>query len=159
MEAIKGCSNLELVYNLNQCTAIGNEDGAFMGCAKLRNTSIENCNEVPHAAFDSCSSLTSIKLKPSAAVGTYAFYNCTNLSKVYNLNTVQSIGSWAFMSCSSLDQTIDLQRLSFGNLGCDAFIGAGARPFHVKLGSLTSDTVISNYFDPSNIKYVTIPPS
>lgn len=100
-----------------------------------------------------------MKLKPGAAILTYAFNGCTNLSKVYNLNTAQYIGEYAFLSCSALDQTIDLQRLSIGNLGHDAFVGAGARPLHVKLGTLASDTNITNYFDDYNIKYVTIQPN
>lgn len=58
MCAFQNCTNLELVYNLNQCTSLGTECGSFMGCSKLRNTSIENCNEVPHNTFERCTSLT-----------------------------------------------------------------------------------------------------
>lgn len=100
-----------------------------------------------------------MKLKPGATIRSYAFNGCTNLSKVYNLNTAQYIGEYAFLSCSALDQTIDLQSLSIGNLGRQAFFGAGARPFHVKLGTLASDTNIANYFNEYNIKYVTIQPN
>ena len=55
------------------------------------------------AAFESCSSLTSVTLPEGVvSIGDKAFYACTSLSSVAFPSTLHSIGSKAFMECHAL---------------------------------------------------------
>lgn len=101
--------NLELVYNLATCVSIGQY--AFSYCYQLRNTNISKVEVIGYAAFEGCSGLTEIKIKPGISLPPGCFVNCNQLSVVYNLNKCTSIGLSAFGSCNSL-QNIDISSCS-----------------------------------------------
>ena len=56
-------------------------------------------------AFDHCTSLTTMKIKPGVAIPTACFYQCSSLRIVYNLSQCTSIGESAFDECHALANT------------------------------------------------------
>ena len=81
------------------------------------------------AAFESCSSLTSVTLPEGvASIGDKAFYACTSLSSVAFPSTLHSIGSEAFMECHALAEAtsnsvnIVIGDYCFANIPYDAVL-------------------------------------
>ena len=83
-------------------------------------------------AFDSCSSLNSIKIPASVtSIGDYAFSDCSSLSSIEIPNSVTSIGGGAFSGCSKLS-SIEIP-------GSVTSIGGGAFSYCDSLENITVD--------------------
>ena len=89
--AFCGCGSLKNI-DLRNCSKIGNQ--AFSGCTSIENAHLYKCILIGQSAFFGCTKLKEIHLS-SCIIGSYAFFNCNNLSKVY-INTTPE------QSCISL---------------------------------------------------------
>lgn len=83
---------------------------------------------LPYEALREKSTLKTILLPITLdSIGSYAFYNCTNLVEVNwdKLENLQSIGSYAFQSCSTLEN-VSLESLPrLKKIGVSSFEGCG----------------------------------
>ena len=66
--------------DLNKCVLI--DSYAFKNCISLTNVNLNNCIQINNRAFDGCIGLKEISLN-MMSIGSYAFYNCKSLNKVY----------------------------------------------------------------------------
>lgn len=66
--------NLEIVYNLATCVSIGRQ--AFYSCYSLRNTDISNASTIGYSAFEYCTGLTDIRIKPGVSLPDGCFAGC-----------------------------------------------------------------------------------
>ena len=117
------------------------------------------------AAFESCSSLTSVTLPEGvASIGDKAFYACTSLSSVAFPSTLHSIGSKAFMECHALAEAtsnsvnIVIGDNCFANIPYDAVLHviAGTKTRYIATGwgqyfgtiveDVESDVEVSNKY-------------
>ena len=158
--AFQSCSSLTSITIGNSVTSIGNS--AFSGTLWLNNQPdgclyIGKCfyqykGEMPenthidvkegttmicYAAFQSCSSLTSITIPNSVtSIGDYAFEGCSSLTSITIPNSVTSIGDWVFNSCSSLT-SITIPN-SVTSIGVCAFRNCSSLTFITIPNSVTS---------------------
>ena len=67
------------------------------------NSTTYSVTSIGYAAFESCSSLSSVTIPNSVtSIGTYAFGGCSSLTSITIPNSVTSIGAYAFGDCSSI---------------------------------------------------------
>ena len=106
--AFEGCSGLTSVTIGNSVTSIGYD--AFDGCIDLTSVTI-NSNSIASKSYERSSTLAGIfgsQVKEYVfgdgveSIGSYACYNCTNMTSVTIPNSVTSIGGSAFSGCSGL---------------------------------------------------------
>ena len=111
-------------------TAIG--EAAFDGCSSLTSVTIGNSvTSIGTQAFYDCSSLTSVNIPNSVtSIGTQAFAYCSSLTSIDIPNSVTSIGEYAFYCCSSLTSVTIPNSVT--SIGRSAFYGCS---------SLTSVTI------------------
>ena len=83
-------------------------ESAFYGCTYLTHVTLGATGEttIGSEAFRSCTSLQSITLSASTAVGALAFSNCSALTTINNIDKIKSIGSDAFNFCTSLTSMV-----------------------------------------------------
>ena len=129
--AFYGCTGLTSVTIPNSVTSIGGS--AFYGCTGLTTVILDsdaivsmvrsmyltlnnffgsqvteyiigdNVTSIGSYAFYDCTDLISVTIPNSiTSIGNYAFYFCTGLTSVSIPNSVTSIGNYAFYGCSSL---------------------------------------------------------
>ena len=82
---------------------------------------------IGEAAFQNCSSLTSLKFEENSqltSIGNYAFYGCSSLTSIELPNGVTSIGYYAFSGCSSLT-SIEIPN-GVTSIGGSAFSGCSS---------------------------------
>ena len=99
---------------------------AFMDCSSLTCVSAQSGLSIGPSAFMNCSSLVNIVSERSKDHSAYnqplpyyldgiipdaAFYNCTKLSNILLLSSVQSIGASAFYNCASMKAFFDKDML------------------------------------------------
>lgn len=111
--AFIGCGNLISVNISAQNISIGNS--AFNNCKKLKYFNFKNCNIIGDNAFLNCFELEEANLTNcygkqksetfNIAIGSSAFYNCSNLKKIYLSNNL-GIGEEAFYNCENLTKVI-----------------------------------------------------
>ncbi len=93
--------------NTHIAKVIVNYDGnigahAFDGCTSITSADI-NAKNIDTYAFKDCSKMTKVTLGESlTSIGSYAFSGCSSLDEVTIPNGVESIGSYASSDCSSL---------------------------------------------------------
>ena len=156
------CSGLTSVTIPNSVTEIGKE--AFTGCSNLKEVTI-NSNSIMSESFSSSSNLknifgsqvTNYEIGNSVtSIGSYAFYNCSDLTSVtignsvteigYDAfsycssltsvtigNSVTSIGYWAFRGCSGLTSLVMPDNIT--SIGYDAFNNVPQTALQVKRGT------------------------
>ena len=136
------CSNLESVTFAegSQLTSIG--ERAFQYCSSL--TSIEipaGVTELPNGydngrsgVFSGCSSLESVTFADGSqltSIGSYAFYDCSNLTSIEIPAGVTSIGDFAFNSCSSLASVTFAEGSQLTDIGSLAFSWTSAKNVYI----------------------------
>lgn len=78
------------------------KDGAFANCPELREVNILSDHvEVRQFAFNSCPNLTTVRISGEAEI-TWAFQECTALTKLEIPNAVK-LGGYAFSKCTALE--------------------------------------------------------
>ncbi|MGN0460095.1 MAG: leucine-rich repeat domain-containing protein [Ruminococcus sp.] len=111
--AFYGCSSLKSI-SIPNATSIGSS--AFYNCKNLtsaylpnvksldsvRWTSFKKKNKYFKGNFENCKKLSNLTTGTLNSVGTYAFKNCSSLTKVKLGGKLKSIGTSAFNNCSSL---------------------------------------------------------
>ena len=103
--AFRGCVNLGAVIMPESMVVI--PEAAFSGCVNLTVFNFpHNLERIDDAAFDGCEMLSGISFSslPNLwKVGNYAFRNCDLLS-VADFQSVQVIGSFAFYDCDQMSR-------------------------------------------------------
>ena len=81
------------------------DDGAFAGCAKLRDISFpDGVCRIGNSAFACCGELTEISFPDSVEIiGAAAFSNCVKLKKLNLTSQIYEYGEQAFAYCNSLE--------------------------------------------------------
>lgn len=117
--AFNGCSGIIEINIPSNVASIGTD--AFAGCdsittatlpttalssvakSQLQRVVLNGGDEIPSAAFASCSKLTNIELGDSvASIGQFAFSNCSSLKSINIPSSVTSIAWQTFSGCSNL---------------------------------------------------------
>ncbi len=101
--------------------------------ATLRNVIVTNQEILPNGAFSNCDMLESVTLPENiTSIGSYAFYLCTNLSRINSEqeNTIDlpegllTIGSYAFCGMGQITTVIVPETVT--TIGSSAFMGCDA---------------------------------
>lgn len=100
--ACRGLTKLTTV-NLPYCTSIGSN--AFEGCTKLNNFNAPNVKTLSSYALRNAG-IPTLKLLGINTLGTYAIYNCNNLTTVWLGSVLSSISANAFVNCANLTKLI-----------------------------------------------------
>lgn len=112
---------------------------------------------LPNNAFNGCSSLVEITLPASlTGIGTYAFQNCSALTKVNGLGSTQvdSLASYAFQGCTALKEiTLPATLTSIGNY---VFRGCASLKYF-KINANTPPTLSWSPAFPSTIEAIYVP--
>ena len=110
--AFSRCYRLTSITIPNSVTSIGSS--AFSGCYRLASIEVEagntmydsrnNCNAIIETASNTLVFGCKSTVIPNSVtnIGSYAFYDCTDLTSITIPNSVTSIGSYAFYNCSGL---------------------------------------------------------
>jgi len=83
--------------------------GSFKGVTSLQSVVLgENVETIEDFAFISCDNLINVTLPKNAkvAVGNHAFYYCSNLTNLVNVESIVSIGASAFWGCNSIESIV-----------------------------------------------------
>ena len=178
------CSGLTSVTIGNSVTTIGEK--SFYQCSSLRYITIGNSvTEIGTSAFSYCS-LNIIELNSNAitsktyssdsslkdifggqvkeyilgadvtSIGSYAFYNCENLTSIEIPNSVTSIGSSAFNGCSNLT-SIEIPN-NVTSIRDNIFYNCSGLTF-VTIGNSVTEIGNRAFYGCSSITSVTIPNS
>ena len=100
--AFRGCTGLTSITIGNSVTSIGED--AFSGCSSLTQVTLNN-NDIVSKSYSSSSTLRSIfgsQVKEYVlgddvtSIGSYAFYNCSNVTSITIADNVTSVGDYAF---------------------------------------------------------------
>ena len=164
--AFHGCTSLKSITIPNGVTYIGND--VFLGCRDLTEIIVDKNNK-KYDSRDNCNAIIDTNLNtlvvgckntriPNSvtSIGSYAFYNCSDLTNIEIPNSVTSIGYGAFEDCTSLESvTIENGVTSIGER---AFFSC------TSLKSITipnSVTSIGNlaFYDCTSLTNITIPNS
>ena len=121
--AFKDCTELEACYtprakyigdeafenDINFKHPVFSNDLSFIGTAVYKNSGImeislsENISEVPDSLCENCADLTDVNLRGAAAVGKYAFSECTSLAQVSGTDELTNADDFAFYNCSNAE--------------------------------------------------------
>ena len=160
--AFYGCSSLTSVTISNSVTSI--ENYAFDGCSGLTKV-ILNSNSIVSKTYAYDYALKDvfgsqvreyIICDDVTSIGSYAFYECSNLTSITISNSVTRIGTYAFYNCSGLKSVNIPDKVTY--IGYDAFYGCSGLTSITIPNSVTS---ISNnaFYGCSGLTSVTIPHS
>ncbi len=129
---------------------------AFQDCSSLTSITIpDSVTSVGYWAFQYCSSLTSITIPDSVtSIGDYAFSGCSSLTSVIIGNSVTSIGNYAFGFCRSLTSVIIGNSVT--SIGNYAFSDCSIKETHIKNAENWCKTLIGggNYSLVESVKYI-----
>ena len=147
-----------VTYNGNTYSVTSIGYAAFDDCSSLTSITIPNSvTNIGDNAFYRCSGLTSVTIGNSVtSIGSYAFYRCSGLTSITIPNSVTSIGSYAFEDCSGMTSfTIPNSVTSIGGgafSGCRGLTSISIPNSVTSIGSYTFE-------DCSGLTSVTIPNS
>lgn len=129
--AFYNCSGLERIIIPKSVTSIG--DYAFRGCTGLKfvqiperalidSNKISSVNNGAFSFYFDASLTADVAIADGTkAIGTYAFYGCSNLSSITIPDSVTSIGNSAFSGCSSMKNVMIPDGVT--SIGTSAFYG------------------------------------
>lgn len=119
--------------NLGEVSTIG--ERAFKCCIGLQTVTLgDNVTEIPAAAFQMCTNLTTINLGHVIKIGNRAFMDCDNLNNI-DLHNVNEIGELGFSSCFRL-ASIDLSNIKT--------IGLAAFEYNIDLSNIRIGSSLSS---------------
>ena len=144
-------SNNTVYDSREDCNAIiiTSDNSLKAGC---KTTIIPNSvTKIGYAAFDGCSSLTSITIPNSVtSIGEAAFYDCSGLTSVTIPNSVTSIGQDAFRGCSSLNDVYSfIDDPTTVSMGSSVFYRSpnnyAERTLHVPVGTVSAYQAVTKW--------------
>ena len=98
---------------------------AFVGNANIKTVRCSKVKEIQWSAFQSCQQLINLQLGDSLThIGSYAFYDCKALKKLYIPASVSQIDDGAFSTTTALDTiVVDPANQTFNSAGdCNAIM-------------------------------------
>lgn len=106
INAFKDCTQLEIVYNINNIS-----ENCFSGCFNLKNVYMrDGLTMIGARSFENCISLERISIPSSIrTISEYSFFNCTKLSQItFNKsNNLEYFSNNSFSGCDSLTDIND----------------------------------------------------
>lgn len=114
-EAFEGCFSLESSIDFHQNIKTISEN-VFAYCTNITSITIpEGITYIEYGAFYKCHNMKgNLKFTEdgsSKTIGQFAFYQCTNLELLENLDNIAEIGEFAFYQCSNLNCNIKFNDL------------------------------------------------
>ncbi|MBO5884647.1 MAG: leucine-rich repeat domain-containing protein [Clostridia bacterium] len=108
-----GCTNLKRVFifdiekwmqiEFNNSSPLQNGADLYLNDNVVYHIDVPNgITEVKDYTFDGCTSIMSINIPNGTRIGTRAFYNCINLTRVTVPSNLQVIAQYAFYNCKKL---------------------------------------------------------
>lgn len=129
--AFFGCTALTDIYvqgvgHTNSTTSSSN----FMPSSIATNVTLHYVGDVPDYDCKYTTTLKHLDLSKAQNVGTYAFYNCTDLENIRGFGGVTTVKGYAFCNCTSLDlSTIDFSGVE--TIETSAFASSGSAKISV----------------------------
>lgn len=152
--AFYGCTNLESVTISNSVESIGNK--AFYGCSNLLSVTL-NSKTILSKPYASSSSLKDIFGNQVinyiignevTSIGSYAFYDCSDLISITIGNNVTNIGNNAFYGCAKLTKVNTLDIAAWCGI---LFDNSSSNPLYYARNLYLNDELITNIVIPNNV--------
>ena len=125
------CYQNPFIKNVNISFVGDIEENAFLGCANISQTILNNYGNIGTSAFRNCSALLNAMIDNQGVIADNAFRDCSGMTTATLGDAVTSIGELAFSDC------VSLERIAIPNavttLGAYAFYGCSAMK-SVKMG-------------------------
>ncbi|MCH5153602.1 MAG: leucine-rich repeat protein [Clostridiales bacterium] len=129
--------------------------GTFYNCPNLKTASIASNGELPYHMFYLCPNLTTLTITGSGSIKGYLCYQLTGLKKVEIAKTVTSIGTYAFYQCSNLGshnpETCTDEKCAGASAHGFAFTGSGNSSLTTLGNYAFESTAISSFDIPNTV--------
>lgn len=129
---------VRIATNDSYLTVVGIGEGAFNGCTGVTEVVFDSyvispisypskISYIKSAAFNRCTSLTTIDLSGITSIGEAAFFNCKGLTSV-SFSSGSTIGKDAFSDCTNLT---NISLYGVQSIGSGAFNGTGITSVYI----------------------------
>ncbi len=98
---------VQYLYYMSEDNIVAYEDELVIPKTVTHDGTTYNVTQINEYAFYECSNLTKVTIPESVtAIGPYSFYNCTSLVEVVLPNTISTIWEYTFYGCINLKEVI-----------------------------------------------------